>query len=260
MKYHIKNMIPSAVRQKVHPRKIQAFCIGTPKTGTTYIASIFEQHYRAAHEPEDIVIVDKMYQHYHHQLTDDEYSRFLRRRDKRLWYDIESSCYLGYRSDLLHQAFPNAKYILTVREPKSWLDSNFNDNINYPASNPFNAYWHKVLFEPHKYSYTRYDAVLQEHNLYPLDAYLTYWVSANSSVVQAIPENQLLILDTRKLNSSVKRLADFLKIDHDTINAQTTYRNKTEKKYDIINLIDANYLQDRIDTLCSEWTSKLFNL
>ena len=55
------------------------------------------------------------------------------------------------------------------------------------------------------------------------------------------------------------RLSNFLKIDPDTINAQTTSRNKTEKKYDIINLIDDNYLQDRVDALCAEWMSKLFN-
>jgi len=261
LKYHIKNMIPSDVRQKLQPRKIQAFCVGIPKTGTTSFAAILEQNYRAAHEPEYGLIVSKMYQHYHHQLTDGEYCRFLRKRGKRLWLDFESSCFMGYRPDLLYRAFPDAKYILTVREPKSWLDSNFNDNINYPASMPFNAYWHEVFFEPHKYSYTPYGTVLKEYNLYPIDAYLTYWVSANSSVVQAIPDYQLLIIDLKQLNRSIHRLADFLSIAPDSLNIQNSHRNKTktEKKYDIINLIDANYLQDRIDALCAEWKSKLFD-
>ena len=252
-------MIPNTVRQKLHPRKIQAFCVGIPKTGTTSVAGMFKQRYRANHEPEYTIMVDKMYQHYHHRLTDYKFCRFLKKHDKRVWLDINSSCFLGYRPDLLYRAFPNAKYILTVREPLSWLKSMFNSNIKYPASIRLFARWHEVFFEPHKFSYTRYEAILKEHNLYPLDSFLKYWVSANSSIKQAIPDNQLLILNTRQLKDSTHSLADFLTIDNDSINAQTTHQNKTEKKYDIVNMIDANFLQDRIYTLCDEWTRKLFN-
>jgi hypothetical protein len=259
LRYHIKNIMPKVVRHILQPRKIQAFCVGAAKTGTTSIAEMFKQHYRAGHEPEYSLMVAMINQHFHHRLTDDEFCQSLKKHEKRVWLDVNSSCFLGYRSDLLYRTFPNAKYILTVREPKSWLKSIFTSNIKYSASIPLQARWHEVFFQPHKFSYTRYDAILRKYNLYPLDSFLNYWVFTNCSVMQAIPDNQLLILDTRQLSHSDQLLSDFLKIAPGSINAKTTHKNKTKEKYDIISLIDANYLQDRIDTHCAEWIPKLFN-
>ena len=253
-----KCAIPATVRQQFQPRRIHAFCLGIPKSGTTSIAGMFKSNYRVFHEPKRPKIVAKMYAHYQGELSDEGLCLYYKKRDKQLWLDMESNCFLGYRPDLLYRVYPGSHYILTVREPKSWLGSIFDNNINFPRTeSPTVRHWHDVLFEPHKFSYTRHDQVLKEHNLYPLDAYLNYWINANKSVLDAIPENRLLVLGTREITHKVQLIADFLGVPADTLEVEGSHLHRTRRKHSITDLIDPDYLAERLEAECGELHKRL---
>lgn len=258
IKTGVKYAIPGLVRQQFQPRKIHAFCLGTPKSGTTSLAGMFRANYRADHEPERASIVDVMYAHYSGQLSDEGLCLYLKKRDKRLWLEIESNCFLGYRPDLLYRVYPQAHYILTVREPESWLGSIFDNNINFPRTDSHTVRrWHDVFFEPQKFSYGPHDQVLREQNLYPLDAYINYWINANRSACEAIPGEQLLILGTRQIKKNVDSIAKFLGVASDSIRVGESHLHKTRRKHSVLELLDPAYIKDRLESVCGELYASL---
>lgn len=257
MKNLLKNLIPPAIRQKLTPRQLNALCIGAPKSGTTSIASLFSSRYRYGHESERKEHVEIIFSHYLGKITDKQYVNYLIKRDNRLWLDIESNCFLGYRADLVYKAFPLAKYILTIREPKSWLESIFDNNINFPISQSITMQrWHTFFFKPEKYTYSDKDSILEEYLLYPIDAYLNYWVTSNNLVINSIPKQQLLVLSTRSISDSLPTLADFLDLPVKTLNNKKTRANVTESKHRILDKLDPYYVNERVETVCGNFIEK----
>ena len=251
IKTFFKNSLPPFVRQLVTPRQLQALCVGAPKSGTTSIANLFSKNYRYEHEAERKAHVEFIWLHYTGVVSDAEYIQYLIKRDRRLWLDIESNCFLGYRPDLVYRAFQNARFILTIREPFSWLESIFDNNINYPVTASITMLrWHSFFFHPEDYQYTDKDAILKENKLYPLDAYLNYWVCTNRSVMDSIPDEQLLVLYTHKISHGLAELADYLGVSADTFNKEKARMNVTSIKHDIIKKMDSDYVHSRIEAVC----------
>lgn len=253
MKAQVKQVMPEALRHRFNPLRFQAFCVGTPKSGTTSFAGMFEHGYRAEHESERVEIVHAMYEHFHGRISDEQYCQFLKQHQRRIWLELESSCFLGYRPDLVYKTFPNAKYVLTIRDPRSWLDSMLNNNINYPReTEPTFAQWHDVFFQPERFSYQLEDSCLKEHNLYPIDAYLQYWMDTNKAAIEAIPSSQLLVLETRAITKSIEQISKFLGIDPSTISVEKSHSHATKDKHDVLGKIDPTFLQSRINTICCQ--------
>lgn len=254
----IKYALPNALRNKIHPRQTHAFCIGTPKSGTTSIAGIFDNNYRSSHEPERVELIELIHKHFNKQVTDSQYINWLKLRDKRIWLDIESNCFLGYRPDLLYSAYPNSKYILSVRNPLSWLDSMLNHTINYPPKSELVIrYWHDIFFQPNKYPHCKYDSALKENAVYSIEAYLRYWSKSITSIIKHIPETQLMILKTKELKENDLEISSFLSIDINSLDHQMNHLNKAPEKYQLLNLVEPEYLDDTCTKFCQDIIDKL---
>jgi hypothetical protein len=247
----IKYLIPNSVRQKIHPRELQAFSIGTPKSGTTSVAGLFNKHYRSSHEPERIELIHVIHSHFNGKMTDDAYVRWLVERDKRIWLDIESNCFLGYRPDLLYKAYPQASYLLSIREPISWLDSMLNHTINYPPpSELVIEYWHNMFFRPNEHPHKAEDRALIAHKVYSIEAYLKFWASAVSRVLDCIPKEQLLIVPTKQMKSMANDIASFLNIEESKLDYSAGHLNKAPAKFNLLELVDDNYVNQLHSEYC----------
>lgn len=240
----VKYLLPQRIRLKIQPRNLLAFCIGAPKSGTTSIAGVFESNFRAGHELEREDLIRTIHRHYRREIGDEEYITELKRRDIRVWLEFEATCFLGYRPDLLYRAFPNAKYILTIREPLSWLDSMINHTINYPPrSEDVIALWHGMFFEPQDYPHTEQDKVLKQHGVYSVEAYLRYWARSIQSVLDSIPSEQLLILQTAEVAKRHDKIAAFLGIEEAQLDRQSSHMNQAPAKYHLLDQIAQSYLE-----------------
>ncbi len=247
----IKYLVPNNMREKMHPRQLHAFSIGTPKSGTTSIAGLFEKNYRASHEPERIELIHIIHKHFNGKLTDEQYIAWLLKRDKRIWLDIESNCFLGYRPDLLYRAYPKAKYILSVRAPLSWLDSMMNHTINYPPpSERVIKYWHGIFFKPDVYPHKKEDKALIEYNVYSVEAYLRFWSDAVAKVLDVVPKEQLLIVPTNEMKAKANDIAKFLNIDVSTLDFGSGHLNKAPAKFQLLEKIEAGYVDELIAQHC----------
>ncbi len=250
----VKDLFPTFLRQLIQPKRLNVLCVGTPKSGTTSIANLFSKGYRYEHEGERYEHVKCIFSHFSGDISDDKYQQHLEQRAKRLWLDIESNCFLGYRIDLVYKAAPDAKYILTIREPYSWLKSIFDNNINFPINKGFTEkWWHNFFFKPDQYTYSGKESVLKEFKLYPIDAYLNYWVDANKSVIDTIPDSQLLILYTDQISDDLNKISSFLQIKENSINKKRTRMNVTDKKHHVMKKLDQQYVRERIDAICNKF-------
>ncbi len=111
-------------------RRLHAYVLGPPKTGTTSLSEIFRPRFRAEHEPLSVRTRDYVRFAHEQKRPMDELIRYLRWRDRELYLDVEASHPMTVFADLLARTFPDARFIVSFREPLSWLGSIINMRLN----------------------------------------------------------------------------------------------------------------------------------
>jgi hypothetical protein len=112
----------SGIYQIFHPRKTHLYCVGTAKSGTTSIQAIFSERLRSGHETDSHKMMDLIIQRASGKVTDKELNKFIRKYDKRFWLEVDSSQLNYFIISNLVDLFPNAKFILTIRNPYAWVE------------------------------------------------------------------------------------------------------------------------------------------
>lgn len=232
--------------------------IGAPKTGTVSISEIFS-NYRSCHEPHPgqfINLMDKM--------KDSSFSErieHMKRRDRQWRYECEVAWYLGHAVEELVTAFPDAKFICTVRPPIPWLRSIINQCINAPRS---------VIDEGRRkirdYSFGRppdvypahYPAEFKTYNLPSIEGYLSYWSDHNNRVISAVPADRLLLIRTKNISTKLSEMSKFVGVNVSNLNAERSCRHKTQKKHNVVEKINTLMLKDKISEICKD-TASLIN-
>lgn len=248
--------MPRFVLGRLLPREFHAFCIGTPKSGTTSMAHLFEDRFRAAHEAKRRQLVRTMQRHFHGELPDRGYIRFLHNRDRALWLDFEANCFLGYRPDLLVKAFPDAEYILTIREPRSWLRSILQNHLDYaPRKGSGMEQWHDVFFGPHMIEHDSAERPLESRGLYPLRTYLRYWVEHNQAALNALSDRVFLTVGTHQISHRTHDIAAFLGTDGGRLQGRESHANRTVTDGGVWSELDQAWVDDAIEDVCAPASS-----
>ncbi len=81
------------------------------------------------------------------------------------------------------------------------------------------------------------EKVLEEHGLIPLDGWLRFWNEHNSSVLNLVPSDRLLIVRTPDIRQDIPRMADFLGVPVDTLDASRSHEHKAAKKFGLLSRI-----------------------
>jgi hypothetical protein len=206
---------------------------------------------RAGHESELRRLVSTMYRHFHGSISDDLYVRFLRNRDRELWLEVESNCFLGYRPDLVARAFPDARFIVPVREPRSWLRSMLHNHMDYrPRAGTAMEMWHAVFFPSRNDPHDSREQVLRQESLYPIHAYLNYWAAHNHEVLTAMRGRHHLVIGTGEISDSLGDIASFLAVAPARLDASGAHSNRTATRRDVLSDIDPDFLSATIDRIC----------
>lgn len=117
-------------------RRAQVFCVGTAKSGTHSIASMFSGNVRKGHEKEALDFIDAFFLWQEKKITGREYRDWLVARDREIALEVDSSWFHGLIVDLLVSEFPNARFVLTIRDCYSWLNSEFKRVLHTPSQQP----------------------------------------------------------------------------------------------------------------------------
>jgi hypothetical protein len=226
------------------PRRFDACCCGLSKTGTHSMAGLFA-NYRAEHHPDAHTRLKLAMAYLKGEVDAAVATTTLRRRDRLLGLEMESSTLAGTLIESMVAACPEKKFILTMRDVYSWCDSWLDHNINSPpvASSLF-AQLDLVRLRVREFPSTKYDAPLVERGFPSLACYFQLWASHNTRVLEAVPDGRLLIVETGQLGERIPEIARWVGVAPETLRADRAWLFAAPKKHGVLATLDASYVRE----------------
>ena len=249
----------SPVFPLLRPRRLHLYCIGAPKTGTVSIANLFSR-YQSRHEAVLDVTMDALRAAHEGTASERQLMRMLRQHDRELYLEVESSYPMAVFAPLLVKLFPRARFLLTVRDPRSWLDSIINQHVNFPihlppreTQRPIDLIFRDLrtyLFGRFGEEFAPEEEVLREQQLFPLAGYLRGWARHNRSVLDAVPAHRLLVLRTEQLAEQVPRIAAFAGVPAESLDPDQSHSHRAPQKHGLLERIDPDFVAQQITRHC----------
>ena len=224
------------------PRRFHCYCIGAAKTATTTVSAMVSDNYQSLHEA-DIEITNRTIIAYlENAISEAELEEFLKNRDRKLHLELESTHSLIYVSKQLADLFPEALFLVTVREPMAWLRSRLNFHFKkHPAE------WeeYRQFFWMNKVDkYAPEEALLKQHELAPLHIYLEQYAEHYQLVSEYIPDDRCLMLRTDQISGDSEKIATFLGINPG--NLRVAQSNAEPNKAAFIDQLDEKFVVQSI--------------
>lgn len=242
----------------LRPRRIHVYGVGAPKTGTRSVAHLFGS-YRSKHEAHPSWTASLIKKIQRGSLSHATVRRKMKKREERDRLECESAYYLVHFVEHLAVLYPEAKFVCTVREPRSWLRSIIDQCINNPREK-LERPWQTLRdlsFGPLPEEYPDEESVLKEYGLYSLDQYLSYWSFHNRTLLDSIPAERRKLIRTSALSDEVDQLAGFAGVSTTSLRTERDHVNKASEKHSILEEIDADYLKGKIDEHCQPIMERL---
>lgn len=248
-------------RPRLNSRCFHAYCVGTPKSGTASIANLLQKNFRSAHEPRTRQTIEHLS---NHLLNKDEgqdfasLSTYLRARDKYLWLELEAAHVLHHCIGMLVDIFPNAKFILTIRDCFSWLNSEINQQYMMRKF-PHWTCIQRIRYQYGEWNFVEEDQILSQYDLYPIASYLSYWTRHNKKVLSAVPSSRLLVIRTQEIDNHLPAMAQFLDISHEEIDQANSHSHQRKSKaLNVFELVPSSYIEQQAETYCCELMDQFF--
>jgi hypothetical protein len=222
------------------------------------MAGLFEA-YRSAHHPDQKVRLPLAARYLKDDIQDSAAARVLRRRDRLLRLELESSSLAGILIEPLSTACPDKKFILTVRDVYTWCDSWIDHNVNDPpeASSPWSAL-DRIRLRIDEVEPTRFDSPLVERGLPPLACYFQLWADHNSRVLEVVPPRRLLVVETSQILAKTGELAAWAGVPPETLRTERGWIFSTPTKHHVLATLDRSYVQDTANRICGPLMSRYF--
>jgi len=254
LKYTVK---PFLVNRQCH-----LYCIGHGKTGTHSLSDLFGGHYRATHEDDAEVLLDLIMAVTDGSLTTEAFKHFLYWRDRRLLTEMDSSGLNIYFIEQLRDLFPEARFILTLRDCHSWLESQINHIIARPPQhNPrvdysrFQDFHYRWLGDE---THPPEEQILKDYGLYTLDHFLAAYAWHNRKAFACLPPERLLVVRTHEIQQNAARIAAFSGVALETLRQERAHSYPAKAHYDVLGKIDRDYLDEKIRQHCNELMTEWF--
>ena len=248
-----------AVRKRFGPRRFQAFGIGPGKSGTHSLAYIFQPVYRSAHEAEAREAITLLIQHRKGEATDDSLRGYVRDKDRRLRLEMDSAGCNAFLAPYLVESFPDARFIMTVRDCFSWTNSAINQTLNVPAPQGHWKEWRKLLFgEIRDDEFATEEQVFASRGLWPLERFYRLWSEFYRVALDAVPDDRLLVLRMTELDQSLDKIASFLGIRATTLNDKRAAAYQTPQNHGLLRDIDGEFATRKAEAVCGELMARFF--
>jgi hypothetical protein len=236
-------------RRSAH-RPRRAFCVGLAKSGTHSIAHMLLGACRVTHEAEPDALLPLLPAARRGAIPVGELRSFLRDRDRRLAVDFEASHLLGSFVPHLLDAFPDARFLLLVRDCQGWIDSMINDQINLRSWSGYPRW--QVVYDTYLGSTERRfppeEEELRRLDLYPLANYVRSWRDQVTAVVRDIPPEQLLVLRTDALSISAATVGRFLDLPVEAIAVDQAHSYQAPRRHHVLDRLPPDYARQLIET------------
>lgn len=262
-------MLPQAIsslkKRLIRRRKIHCFCLGAAKTGTTSLAEMFKLCYRSAHEPETVALTEAVARVLNNSGSvkpalqdpnratscgDFDVAAWLLARDRRLNLEVEASHPLGYMAPWLPRVFPDARFLITLRDPLPWLKSRLNFHL-YKSPPEWRQYRDLIWGRWHR-GYAPEEKHLEGLGLYSIDAYLAQYAEQYRMLFRNLPAHRRQLVKTEELDTSLDKIAAFLEIEPTSISRR--HANAMPREESVIDQLPTDFVAARIQANC-QWMS-----
>lgn len=243
----------------LQPRRFQAYAIGSAKTGTHSLWAVFQNSYRAAHEAGSDEMIDWILKRERGQVTAEQVTDWIRYRDQKQWLEMDSSQLNFYFLANYVREFPDAKFILTIRDCYTWLNSLLNEQLPSPAKQV--GKWSDLKdFDQDTclFDYGAQEITLKEKGFHPLEFYFADWAHRIQHTREIVPQEKLLILRTDQLSNRIPQIAEFLGIPLESLAQERSHGYKRLKKEDFVSGIERSYFQSKADQHCTLLMQEFF--
>ncbi|MDZ4763335.1 MAG: sulfotransferase [Chloroflexota bacterium] len=265
---HVLRYTHSKLRRVYQPilnqrieRRFQAFAVGLQRCGTHSMHFIFQKNYRSAHEPSIIHTCELMYDRVHGGMDEKTFERRWLSRDRFLWLEMESNNIPTIIAPTLARLFPEAKFVLLLRDPYSWLHSLWAVQHWFTPISQHPRWYQKMMAYMYGYGRMEYgagDQNLKQIGLPPLRGYLQHWRRMYDLGLNELPADRRLILYTHQLTNKLPDIAQFLDVPLDTLDQDNTHGDPAKDKRPFIFQIDRAYLEDQVHEICDPVLSQWF--
>jgi len=246
----------SSLYRIANRRRVQVYCAGSAKSGTHSIAAIFDGTARASHEPGVTQLLHAVLLRARKEFTPDAWRHFVLRRDRALWLEIDSSHLNVHLLDVLVRENPHARFILTIRDCYSWLDSMINHQLNRSSPTGVWPLWSPFAMRASEFTHPPEEAALKERGLYTLDGYFSYWADLNATVLNSVPEDRLLVVRTHEISQQAEQIARFAGLPLSSSGQTHTYR--APEKHGMLSRIDPHHLHGKMQQYCRPLMERFF--
>lgn len=242
----------------LRPRRIDVCCCGISKTGTHSIAGLFE-NFRGGHHPDRDRMLELAIGYLENRLDDHRLETILRRRDRELWFEIESSSLSGIVIRPLAAACPTKRFIVTVRDVYGWFNSWVDHGINH-AGGPRTRFddLDELRLRPADYPLTKHDRPLESRGMKSLEAHFALWARHYVEVFDSVPPERLLVVRTDEILNSVDTIADFAGIDAARLKTDRGRLFVAPKKHNVLAELDPGYVEDVAQRHCRDLMQRYF--
>src|ERR1700733_5819334 len=238
-------------------RRTQLYCVGTAKSGTHSIAAMLTDQVRAQHEPQAELLIHRILEISAGRISREALADWIRARDRDLNLEVDSSQLNFFILDVLLREFAGARFLLTIRDCYSWLESLINHSLASPASGPWTEL-RNLRFKPERFTHSPQEAVLKNRGLYTLDGYLSYWAEHNSKVLRIVPPERLLVVRTDRISAKACRIAEFAGLPPEAIQPGRAHAFKGVHRSIILEELDRAYLESKVDRHCRPLMARFF--
>ena len=239
-------------------RRTQLYCVGAAKSGTHSICSMFSRNVAAAHEPQTPQLIETFFDWHDRRVSDEAMRGWIRTRDRELALEVDSSWFNVLILDFLAGEFPGARFVLTIRDCYSWLNSEFRRVLHRPSADLQRIKMRKFLYGHEDAVYSPEEQVLKTTGLHTLDGYLSRWAAHNDKVLATIAKERLFIVRTDQIGRRAYEIAEFAGLPRHAVRLSRTHEYKNPVRREIIKEIGRDFLEEKVGQHCRPLMNRFF--
>ncbi len=232
-------------------RRCHVFGVGIAKSGTTSLAGLFSR-YHLAHEFEAAATI-------RHVSSQSEVPDLLARDVRSGFLECDSSQLHFWYLEELVRTFPAARFVLTIREPRAWLDS----WINHRLSRGMSPDWWPIeeeRFGPRCGDDKGPERLLAELGLPSLEGALGFWRRHHERVIQSVPPRRLLVVRLERLTTETARVARFAGVAEDSLTPESAFQNNARARFHVLDRLPLDHLDSVQEQICGHLWRNLCQL
>ena len=244
--------------QAESPRRFHAYNVGIAKTGTTSIGLMFKR-YKSGHEYMFAETTERILAWHDGEITKESLRQFILLRDRQGGLEMDSSTFNHHYLDILLEEFPESKFIFTIRDCYSWLDSILNMSLKFGGAAPEYRLKYGRIFgiEMQRSELASIESFLRR-SPQMLDALFKYWSESNKRVLERLPQGRALIIRTNEITASLSGIARFVGVPESSLIAQVSHSNRGARDVEFLKLLDRRMLEEVSAIHCGELMKDVF--